>query len=197
MDFLQTLLLENPVWLGICSFLLFAIALFARRKVSPPKDRFILPGILGLIAVLFLIQTFFVTEREILQDKISDVAVAFEKKNTLAIIQFIDNGFDSNGMDREHFAKYVDVLFKSLSIHDVRFIRRDITFHEAEAETLLTARATVSIGGGVGDFHWGTWNLLWRKDGASWKIVRITPRVLDGVPMENLQQLRGYVPGGE
>ena len=53
---------------------------------------------------------------------------------------------------------------------------------------------TVSIRGGVGEFHWGRWRMSWRHEPDGWKIGSLHPEMIDGRPIGSMGRLRDFAP---
>lgn len=191
MVILQRLFLESPAWLGVFSFLFFAIALFLRRRLSPEYSGKVLPICLLVIGLLFMMQHLVITEREVLVENIETMTAAVEHKDVDGVLYFISNSYDAGGMNHEAFADYVRSFVKSITVRDARIISCDIRLEGNQAIMNLRVRATVSIRGEVGEFHWGAWVIDWEKEHMGWRIIRITPKMIDGIPIDSMPHIRG------
>ncbi len=194
MAFLQRLFFESPIYLGIGSFLLFGVALLVRRARRETLGRWIAPATVGLIVLLFVVQRFVVTQREHILEATDRFIAAVENRNTPALRAIISENYESEGMDAEAIIAYIDGSLERLTIYDTRAHRRDVTVNGNRAEMLLAARATVRMGGEVGQMHWGSWRLGWSRDGDAWRINSIRPIMIDGIEFRSLGELRGQIP---
>lgn len=194
MAFLQRLFFESPIYLGIASFLLFGLALLVRRARRETLGRWIAPATVGLIVLLFVLQSFVVTQREHILAATDQFIAAVENRNISALRAIISESYESEGMDAAAIIAYIDDALERLSIYDTRTHRRDVTVDRNRAEMLLAARATVRIGGDVGQMHWGSWRLGWSRDRDAWRITSIRPIMIDGIEFRSLGELRGQIP---
>lgn len=195
MRFLTHLLFESPLWLGGFCFLLFGGMLFARRRwESEAARRYAIPATLLIISLLFVIQNLVVTQREEIRLAMGAFASAIEREDTPAIKDALARDYAGEGMDSEAFAEYLAALMEVLDIRDTRFMRRDLDMGDDSAVMALTARATVSVRGRIGQLHWGSWRIAWLREAGGWKIVSIRPLSIDGQPVDTLQALRSYLP---
>lgn len=194
MDFISALFLESPVYLGVFSLFVLGTSLYIRRARPMSAGRWSVPAALGLILLLFCVQRMVTTERERIRSETQEFVAAIERKDMGAIRVTLSTAYSADEMNADAMASYLESVLARLKIYDTRFMRRDVTVRGRDADLLLTARATVSSEGGIGDMHWGTWKLGWKKEGDTWRIVSIVPVVIDGVPFDSLRQLRPYVP---
>ena len=194
MSYIQTLLFENPWWLGAFSFLLFAVVLFLRRRWTGNAARYSLPATLAGIALLFLVQSLVTTQRESIRHTLEQFVASIEHQDAVALEAVFSSSYDSEGMNRQAVAACIDSYLKYLAIQDTRFRRLDVTVDGDRARMVLSAYATVSIRGAIGEFHTGRWQIDWIREGEEWRITALRPEVVDGIEINSLQALRGYVP---
>lgn len=194
MDFVQKLFFESPIYLGIFSFILFGVSLLVRRARRETIGRWVAPATVGLIVLLFVSQSLVVTQREHILVATDRFIAAVENRNTSALRAIISESYESEGMDADAILAYIDGALERMSICDTRTHRRDVTVDGHRAEMLLAARATVRIGGDVGQMHWGSWRLGWSRDGDAWRITSIRPIMIDGIEFRSLGELRGQLP---
>lgn len=194
MDFVQKLFFESPIYLGIFSFVLFGVSLLVRRARRETLGRWIAPATVGLIVLLFVSQSLVVTQREQILGAADRFISAVENRNTAALRAIISETYESEGMDAAAIIAYIDGALERISIYDTRTHRRDVTVDGNRAEMLLAARATVRIGGDVGQMHWGSWRLGWAREGSAWRITSIRPIMIDGIEFRSLGELRGQIP---
>lgn len=195
MAFLQNLFLESPAYLGVFSFFLFGIALFIRRSRPETVGRWILPAALGLILLLFGLQSLVETQRERVWSAMLAFVGAIEAGSGPRALEYVSNDYEADGMDRAGFAEFLVGTLERYRIYDTRFHHREIMVERGQsARMVVAARATVSREGGIGELHWGRWVLEWRREAGEWRIVSIQPEMLDGVDFDSLRQLRGHLP---
>ena len=194
MDFLQHLFLESPLYLAVFSFLLLAVVLFGKRRLTGAPARWSLPAVLGLIVFLFIIQRMVVTERERIQAALDDFVAAIAAPNMAGVEQAIGQTYDSEKMDRKDIIDFIGASLESVSIYDTRFSRRDVTVDGDRAEMLIVAWATIRTHGGPGEYHQGRWRIGWARENGRWKIVSLRPEMIDTAPIEGLIRFRGARP---
>lgn len=214
MDFAQTLFLESPIRLGILAFILMSAALVIRRRMVFAVDdasdgagggvgraifnpRAIVPGTFALVALLFAVQYAVVTDRERISLVTNRFIAAVERADRAALADLFSDQYDSEGMDKTAVLEFIETALARVRIYDTRKHRRDITVTGRNAELILAARATVSVGGDVGQLHWGAWRLAWAKEAdadGGWRITALQPRLLDGVEFSTLTSVRGVIP---
>lgn len=194
MNFLQSLFLESPVRLGVFSFVIFAAALIVRKRSAEGVGRRALPAVAAVILSLYLVQWLVQTQREQILERFDAFVGAIEAGEARRAGTIVARGFDCDDMDRDGFVRFLDSALSRVSIYDSRFLRKSVEVHGASAAMLVTARATVSIEGGIGDMHWGTWELEWTREADDWGISAVRPRRVDGVEFQSLRQLRMHMP---
>lgn len=190
MEFLKNLFFESPVKLGIFSFLLFAIVLFARQRMQSPAWRGrILPLTLFLILSLFVVQAWVVTERERILDRLDKFVGAIEMPNRTILASLIASGYDAEGLDKNGFLDALDNWLKRIDVYDSFYRRRDVDIHGDLANMTLGAGATVIRNGGTGESHWGVWEFDWVKENGEWRIRAIRIEMIDGMPVDRMRPL--------
>lgn len=206
MGFLQALFFESPIRLAILAFALLTAALVARRRYTDTWGPRAVPGALALVALLFILQWAVVTDRERISRATDRLIAAVEGADSAALADLFSDAYDSEGMDKAAILEFIETALKRVRIYDTRTHRRDITEggmaadsggHGNAAELILAARATVSVGGDVGQLHWGAWRLTWREEPDApdrWRITALQPRMLDGTEFTTLKHLRGVIP---
>jgi hypothetical protein len=194
MDFLQRLFLESPIFLGFFSFIVLAVALFARRRYIDSFGPWLVPGALGLFAALFAVQYFVVTDREEILGALENFVAAIEANSPARIDGAISAQYESEGMGKDEILGFIHGTLARMKIYDTRFHRRDVTMQADHGEMILAARATVSIDGGVGGMHWGSWRIDWVREDGVWRISAIRPTMIDGQEIRGMRGLRGVVP---
>lgn len=194
MDFLQRLFLESPVHLGIFSFILLAIALYARRRYLDTFGPRLVPATLAAIALLFAIQRVVMTDRERILKSMDEFVAAIEVKDSTLVDRTLSEQYDSEEMGKAEIAGCIRGILDQVKIYDTRFHRRDVTVTDDRADMLLAARATISIDGGVGQMHWGSWRIGWRREGGVWRIIAIRPLMLDAREIRGMNELRRITP---
>lgn len=189
------ILLESPFWLGAACFVLFAAVLLLRRRFESDRARaWAIPAVLLLAAALFVLQWAVTTDREAILDAMDAFADAVAARDHDAIALHIDDAYDGEGMDRGRFLEWLRDALTQTEVYDARFLRRDVSVVGDEAALSLRAVATVRIRGGVGETHFGDWELRWRRGPDGWRIARIRPRMIDNVNIDSLGALRGHLP---
>lgn len=194
MGFLSRLFLESPYLLGCAAFGLLAVGLFVRLRLEGAARRRIVPGVLAVCVLLFLVQGLVVTQRERIQQALNEFVVAIEQETERDAALLVSDDYESEEMDREQFLEMLASFRERLRIYDSRFIRESTEVRGDTAETDLTAKATISVDGGVGEMHWGRWRMGWIRQGDEWRIRSIEPLSVDGIPMTSLRDLRRTVP---
>jgi SnoaL-like domain len=192
MNFLSRLFLESAWQLGVFSFLLFAAVLLIRSRLeSQALRRRLLPFTFLLIAVLFIIQTIVVTERERILDRLDLFVQAIETPSPGALAAIIAANYESEGMDRAAFLDALDRWLAHIDVYDTRYRRRDVDIHGDTAQMTLGAGATVHRDGGAGEMHVGRWRIDWVREQDEWRIRAIRVELIDAMPIE---QMRPYLP---
>lgn len=197
MDFLQALFFESPIRLAILAFVLLTAALVARRRYTDTWGSRAVPGAVALVVLLFVLQWAVVTDRERISRATDRLIAAVEGADSAALADLFSDAYDSEGMDKAAIIEFIETALKRVRIYDTRTHRRDITVDGRTAELILAARATVSVGGDVGQLHWGAWRLTWREEPDApdrWRITALQPRMLDGTEFTSLKHLRGVIP---
>ena len=194
MDFLQELFFESPAYLAILSFVLFAVVLLARRRMTGAAARYSLPGVVLLIVVLFIVQQAVETQRERVFRTLDEFIAAISSQNTSAAGRIIGEGYNSEEMKRKDIIEFIGSALETLRIYDSRIRRRDVTINGDRAEMLLAAWATVSIRGAAGEYHLGQWRIGWDVEGGEWKIVSLRPEMIDSLPLAGMSGLKMHMP---
>lgn len=194
MDFLQSILFESPVWLGVFSFVLFSAVLLARRRLTGKARAYALPGVMLLTVGLFLMQWLVVTQRERIQQTLDVFIAGIERENAAAWTPIIGEGYRGEGMDRDDAIEFIRSALDSLDVYDTRLKRRDVRIDGETAEMTLVAMATVKMGAGPGEFHLASWKIGWDREQDEWRIVSIQPQKVDSVPIRSLRELGGHIP---
>jgi hypothetical protein len=184
-DLLQKVLFESPIWLGALSFLVFAVVLLAQRRLTGPAARYSLPVTLAVIALLFLVQSLVTTQRERILEALNMLVTAVEQKDLDDVRGLISPRYEAEGEDQDAIVAEIADWLQAISIRDTRLTRR---------EMILGARATISIRGGVGEFHFGRWRISWRREPDGWMIGSLHPEMIDGRPIGSMGRLRDYAP---
>ncbi|MBI5762483.1 MAG: nuclear transport factor 2 family protein [Planctomycetes bacterium] len=194
MDFLTRLFLESPIRLGIFSFLLLSVVLLIRGRLSEKAARWSLPFTLILIPALFGMQHIVVTQREEICSELRSFISAIESRTSQAFSATLSDNYDNEGMNRGAMLDYISARLESMRVYDTRITNDDVEISGDAAEMDLLVAATVSIQGGIGDRHIGRWRIRWQREPDGWKIVGISPRMIDMVQIGSLRELRGVVP---
>ena len=193
MDFISTVLFESPVWLGFACFGLFAVVLLTRNSMNETWRGRSLPGVLLLIAGLFLMQSLVTTDRERIRGTLDQFVAAITAKDAAGIGRCVADSYNEDGMDGPAFTQFVVDALKDVDIYDTRLGQRDVTVDGDAATMKLGANATVRIRGGAGEFHVGYWNLRWVRQGDDWRIAGIQPVTIDTIPFHSLREVRGQI----
>lgn len=194
MDFFQQLFLESPIRLGVFSLIAVAAALYARRRYIETFGKHLVPVAGGLITALFAIQYLVVTDREEIEQALEEFVAAIEANDSAHIDAAISDEYDSEGMVKQDILAVIVRALSRLKIYDTRFHRRDVVVREKRAEMIVAARATVSVEGGVGEMHFGSWRIDWIREGGVWQITGIRPILLDTQEIAGMKGLRGIIP---
>jgi hypothetical protein len=192
-DFLTSVFLESPLRLGILSFLLLATALLLRRRATERTLPYILPGALALVLLLFIIQSLVVTDREQIISALGDFVGAVESRDAPRMASHIDDAFDADGLSKAALLNLINDKLAVIRIYDTS-LSPEIRAEGDTAEMILGARATVSLNGGVGEFHAGTWSLRWTRHSRGWAIIDLRPVRLDTIEIGGWRELRSLVP---
>lgn len=193
MDFLSVTFLESPARLGVVCFLALAVMLFARRRLEGAARHRILPIGLLAMAALFGLQSLVETNRERIDHALREFVRAVEQKNTAAIAQAVSAEYDCEGLARDDVLRLINGRLARMRIYDSS-LSPTIRVEGDTARMGLGARATVSIDGGVGEFHVGSWSLDWRREGDAWRITALRPERIDGIEITRLRDLTNYAP---
>ncbi|MFH1417880.1 MAG: nuclear transport factor 2 family protein [Planctomycetota bacterium] len=194
MSFLQRLFFESPLWMGVFSFLLFAIVLFARRRMSGRASRLALPVVLLCIVMLFAVQGLVETEREAIYQVLDSFVKAIAEENLAGIAETIGRGYESETLDRDDIVQFIASRLDSLDIYDTRLRRRDVTIQGNRAKMVLGAIATVRVGSGAGMYHTGRWRIGWARESGEWRIVSLRPEMIDTMAFDSLRRLGASIP---
>jgi len=189
MDYLSHTFLESPPWLGVFSFLLFAVVLFGRRRLEGRSRDWALPGTLVLIVLLFVVQHLVVTPREEVRAALDELVAAIEREDRAAIAAVVSPAYQSEDMGHADLLAHIETALARMRIYDTRLSSVDIRIEGQRAGVTFLARATVAIESAVGDEHWGRWRVDFVREGGAWRIISIRPVVLDGVEVRNLRGL--------
>ncbi len=191
-SFLSHLFLESPIYLGVFSFLLFAVVLLLRvRWEAPAARRYALPLTLLTIMLMFVLQKLVVTQRESLIRTLEALVRAVEREDLPALATFISDAYDSEDLDRETFLQHAAAGLEAHDIRDVRLSRFDDRIDRRTARLTFAARATVSHRGDVGQPTFSTWRIDWRREQDAWKITAVRPIQVNGIPIDSLRRLTG------
>jgi len=147
-----------------------------------------------VIALLFVVQRFVVTQREEIWLRLDVFISAIEKQDSSGIRHIISDAYEIEGMNRDAILSDIDGRLQHFRVYDTRVADRNVDIDGDRATMDLVASATVSVEGGVGDRHLGRWRIQWSRDGDDWKIMSIQPRIIDMVRIEALRDLQGYAP---
>jgi hypothetical protein len=194
MDFFQKLFLESPIRLGVFSLILLAVALYARRRYIETFGKHLVTAAVGLIAALFALQYLVVTDREEIVQALDDFVAAIEVDDSARIDAAISEEYDSEGLGEQDILGFIERTMRRMKIYDTRFHRRDVEVENERGGMIIAARATVSIEGGVGEMHFGSWRIDWLREGGAWRIIAIVPIKLDAHDVAGMKGLRGIVP---
>lgn len=194
MSFLQSLFFESPLWLGIFSFLLFAVVLFARRRWEGAAASYALPATLAMIALLFVVQRWVTTEREKIYQTLEGLARTVEQRDLPAIQGYFSAAYDEGGEDRDTVVGSITSILERLAVRDSILSFGDTVIMSDRAELSLGARATVSIRGAVGEFHSGRWRIVLAHEDGDWRITSLRPEMIDGIQVRSMRALRGLTP---
>ncbi len=193
MDFLTSTFLESPARLCVFCFLALAAMLFIRRRMEGSARHRILPIGLLAMAVLFGLQSLVETDRERIDHTLREFIRAVEKKDTAAIAQAVSADYDGEGLARDDVLRLINGRLARMRIYDTS-LSPTIRVDGDTARMGLGARATVSIDGGVGEFHVGSWRLDWRREAGAWRITALRPERIDGIEITCLRDLTQYTP---
>lgn len=188
MDFLNAIFLESPARLGIFCFGVMAVLLFIRRRLEGATRHRILPIGLLAMAALFGLQSLVETDRERIGLALRDFVRAIEQKNTAEIKKAVSADYDCEGLSRDDLLRLINGRLERMRIYDT-LLSPMIRVDGDTARMGLGARATVSIDGGVGEFHVGSWSLDWRREGDAWRITALRPERIDGMEITRLRDL--------
>ncbi len=175
---------ETP-WPPIIGLCVVGVLLFL-GWMSQRKAMF-LAGValcLALCGIVFVVEQQIVTERERVEQRLLDFAVAFQRDsmqqglvNLLirgpepASLSYISASADGTRRMAEAALNYVD-LPEAMRISDVR---TTMSNNDSRAVTQFRASATVRAGGNADGVHYPTrWELTWQREKGDWKILRVT-----------------------
>lgn len=193
MEFLTATFLESPARLGVFCFLALAVLLFIRRRLEGPARHRILPIGLLAMAALFGLQSLVETDREQIGLALREFVRAIERKDTAAIAEAVSAEYDCEGLSRDDLLRFINGRLARLRIYDTS-LSPTIRVDGDTARMGLGARATVSLDGGVGEFHVGSWSLNWRREADAWRITALRPERMDGIEITRLRDLTQHAP---
>lgn len=138
----------------------------------------------ALCGIVFVVEQQIVTERERVEQRLLDFAVAFQQDSMRqGLVNLVLRGPEpdsliyisasANGTRRmaEAALNYVD-LTEPVRISDVR---TTMSNNDSRAVTQFRASATVRAGGYSDGVHYPTrWELTWQREKGDWKILRAT-----------------------
>lgn len=194
MDFICRMLFESPIWLGVFSFIAFAVVLLWRRRWTGWAERYGLPLTLAVILVLFVVQSLVVTQREQIMNTLHEFVLAAEQRDGPALGAALSPDYEADGLNRDDVLALVTAMLESVRIQDTCVMNVDLQIDDPAASMILAARATVSIRGAVGELHWGRWRISWRREGDVWRITSLIPEMVDNVPVLGMRELRRIAP---
>ncbi|MBK8268484.1 MAG: hypothetical protein IPK83_09365 [Planctomycetes bacterium] len=114
MEFISRVFFESPVWLGIFSFIAFAVVLFWRRRLeSQSARRRAIPMTLGAIALLFLIEIVVETQREKILDRLDQFVTAIVKEQSTDAEEIISIAYNSEDVGRDAFVDSLRDWFRT------------------------------------------------------------------------------------
>jgi len=139
---------------------------------------------LALCGIVFFVEQQVVTERERVEQRLLDFAVAFQQDSLRkglvnlvvpgpepATLSYIGASADSTKRMAEAALSYVD-LPEAVRISDVR---TTMSNSDSRAVTQFRASATVKAGSDSDGVHYPTrWELTWQREKGDWKILRAT-----------------------
>ncbi len=190
MGFVTRVLFESTLWLVVFSFLLFAIILLARtRWESVSARRYGLPAALGVVVLLFVVQSLVVTERERILSALDVFIKAIESENIAVIRTVVSDSYEMEGMNADDFVAYTARFLEAWNVSDVRYRRRDVDVEGETATMTLGLTATAGQKKEVGQTHAGTWEFGWVRENDSWKIISVVPKTIDGQRLDSYKQL--------
>ena len=189
MDLLELVLFESPLRLAAFSFAMFAAVLLGRRRWSPTAARYALPVTLAIIVSLFILQTLVTTQRERILHALDAFTDAIEQKDLATLHRTLGTDYDSEDMDHEAIARFIESALESVDVRDVRLRRREVTIEDERAEAIIGGTATLRLRGGIGQIHVSRWRIGWSLEGDAWRIVSIVPEAIDGRPIHSLVTL--------
>ena len=194
MSAVKLVLFESPLWLGVVAFIGFATVLLSRRWWPERAARHALPVTLAVVVLLFVVQKLVTTERERILQAVAELVRSVEQRDIAGLRATFSRAYDADGQDADAVVEHIRSILQSVAVRDTRLNQQDVTIDGDRAEMTLGARATVSIRGEVGEFHWGRWRLTWQREPGGWKITSLRPEELDNVPIRSLRELRNYAP---
>jgi len=194
MAFVKLGLFESPLWLGVVAFIGFATVLLSRQWWPEKVAKYALPVTLAVVVLLFVVQKLVTTERERILQTVAELVRSVEQRDAASLRATLSRAYDADGQDADAVVEYIRSILQSVTVRDTRLNQEDVTIDGDRAEMTLGARATVSIQGGVGEFHWGRWRLTWQREPDGWKITSLRPEELDNVPIRSLRELRDFAP---
>ena len=179
MDWLAWFLLESSPVLGAALFTAnFVLLVYWRRS---GRVRPLLIGLAVAVALL-AVQTLVVTRREhaarILKGIQQDVIAAQTENLGLAL----SDRFDADGMGPDAFVEFVARQYDRVRVRSV--IRSELQVESSQPDQFIVAvayQADVSTGG-YGGWLRTRWDITFERTAAGWRIVRIQPTYIDGMP---------------
>jgi hypothetical protein len=195
MTFLQQLLFESVLYWGIFSFILFAVVLLTRARSVGAYRRYALPGVIALIALLFVLQKTVTTQRERILESLDTLIAGVADEDERAIAGVISRDYSAEDYTHDEIVAAIMRALENLDIYDVRYRRRDVTIDGESADLILGVMASVRAGGQPASFHTGRWRIGWTREAGSWRIVSIRPEMIDTIPLERLRSLLRHYRG--
>ncbi|GEM_PF-3996965 len=139
---------------------------------------------------------FVTTDVEVVTQRSADLVLAFAAGETAAIDEYLSErlvvasgGQRVSNFDRETMRRGVRVL--DAAVEDLSpTVRSPERRGEREIVMELGVRADLSIGG----VYPSTWELVWQREGETWRVVRINALRLGGQPADasNFPRTRGF-----
>jgi len=182
-------LIENPwpvVVIGVAAAL-GGLFLWSRRRQG--KYLFASAGMLLLCGAVFLVDAAVVTESERVSEQVRELCYAFQRNEVDGACGY----FSANAPELQEIVRQASRLVR---------VGNDLIVSDIDVRTVGTpphyvsrfrAKATVFLKLGAGEENGGfqpsQWELLWKREPAGWRIIKLTRlNPLNQQPMQVLQQ---------
>ncbi len=181
MEPITRLLFEQPYLQGLIVglALLVAVAGWWWARFDPPAAKrwgmatliILVLGAVGQVTARYV-----TTDRERIRGVFEQVRAAVANEDVAGLLAVTDQSLVADGRDRDQFERWLDGLFKRVTIEDPKIRKAEITLSGSEsARATIAGLATIEVEGFKRPVA-ATWQFDLVKQGSdTWKIVTLKP----------------------